>query len=150
MKRKLAVSALAAGLFLTGMGTAFATADREAPSVADARAAWKGIPTLNSGGVQFKDGKYKFEPSHTNRGAFHWKGSLKDNDNGDGHNVYMQVRVEGYDWSRFNGKQKKTVWLDKLSYDGAALHTDDAWIRACRDRGSLRPDNCSVTKSYHR
>ncbi|MFE0250487.1 hypothetical protein [Streptomyces sp. NPDC059010] len=62
----------------------------------------------------------------------------------------VQVRVEGYDWSRFNGKQKKTVWLDKLSYDGAALHTDDAWIRACRDRGSLHPDNCSVTKEYHR
>ncbi|MFD6312208.1 hypothetical protein [Streptomyces nigra] len=150
MNRKLAVSALAAGLFLTGMGTAFATADREAPSAAEARAAWKGIPKLNSGGVQFKDGKYKFEPAHTNRGAFHWKGSLKDADHGDGHNVYMQVRVEGYDWSRFNGKQRKTVWLDKLSYDGAALHTDDAWIRACRDRGSLRPDNCSVTKSYHR
>lgn len=150
MNRKLAVGVLATGLFLTGMGTAFATASSGTTGAAEARAAWKGIPTLNSGGVQFKDAKYKFEPSHVNKGAFHWKGNLRDADHGDGHNVYMQVRVEGYGWSRFNGKQKKTVWLDKLSYDGAALHTDDASIRACRDRGSLHPDNCSVTKSYHR
>ncbi|SDN94731.1 hypothetical protein SAMN04487981_107368 [Streptomyces sp. cf386] len=62
----------------------------------------------------------------------------------------MQVKVEGYDWNRFNGKQKKTVSLDKLVYDGAALHTDDVWVRARRDRGSLRPDNCSGTKHYSR
>ncbi|MEU6528069.1 hypothetical protein ABZ869_02615 [Streptomyces sp. NPDC046928] len=45
VNRKLAVSALAVGLFLTGMGTAFATADREAPSTAEARAAWKASPS---------------------------------------------------------------------------------------------------------
>jgi len=149
VNRKLAVSALATGLFLTGMGTAFASASQETGTV-QAAAAWKTIPTLKSGGVKFYDGKYKFEPSSTNKGAFHWKGKLQDASKTDGNNVYMQVRVEGYGWSRFNGKQKKTVALDKLSYDGAALHTDDAWIRACRDRGSLHPDNCSVTKHYKR
>ncbi len=76
--------------------------------------------------------------------------SLDDTDNGDGHNVYMQVRVEGYDWSRYNGKQKKTVHFDQLNWDGAALHTDDAYIRVCRDKGSLNPDNCSPTKHYQR
>ncbi|WP_308400727.1 hypothetical protein [Streptomyces sp. AS02] len=149
MNRKLAVGVLATGLFLTGMGTAFAGADGGSSEV-QARAAWKNIPKLTSGGVEFYSGQYKFEPSHTNHGAFHWKGNLKDASPNDGHNVYMQVKVEGYDWNRFNGKQKKTVWLDKLVWDGAALHTDDAWIRACRDRGSLRPDNCSATKAYHR
>ncbi|WP_343997344.1 hypothetical protein [Streptomyces thermocarboxydovorans] len=131
------------------MGTAFAGAGG-GTSEFRAQAAWKGIPKLKSGGVEFYQGQYKFEPQHANRGAFHFKGKLKDASHSDGHNVYMQVKVEGYDWNRFNGKQKKTVSLDKLVYDGAALHTDDPWIRACRDRGSLRPDNCSVTKHYKR
>ncbi|WP_308377556.1 hypothetical protein [Streptomyces sp. ISL-99] len=62
----------------------------------------------------------------------------------------MQVKVEGYSWSRFNGKQRKSVPLNKLTYDGAARYTSDGYIRVCRDRGSLRPDNCSVTKHYQR
>jgi hypothetical protein len=128
----------------------FAGTSRGTTSAVETRAAWKGIPTLHSGGVKFYGGKYKFEPSGTNHGAFHWKGNVQDTSKSDGHNVYIEVRVEGYDWSRFNGKQKKTVWLNKLSYDGAALYTRVAWIRACLDRGSLHPDNCSVTKQYKR
>ncbi|WP_367321851.1 hypothetical protein [Streptomyces sp. HUAS ZL42] len=29
----------------------------------------------------------------------------------------MQVRVEGYDWSRCNGKQKKPVSFDQLNWE---------------------------------
>ncbi|GGV54392.1 hypothetical protein GCM10010277_53260 [Streptomyces longisporoflavus] len=149
MNRKLAVGALAAGLFLTGAGTAFATANGGSGDV-EATASWHKIPTLSSGGVKFKNGYYKFEAPGAKHGAFHWKGDLQDTSAGDGHNVYVQVKVEGYDWNRFNGKQKKTVHKDQLVYDGAARYTSDAWIRACRDRGSFHPDNCSVTKHYKR
>ncbi|MFG3018176.1 hypothetical protein ACGFZQ_06420 [Streptomyces sp. NPDC048254] len=41
-------------------------------------------------------GQYAFWPSNQNHSAFEWAGNLDDTDNGDGHNVYMQVRVEGY------------------------------------------------------
>ncbi|WP_432093928.1 hypothetical protein [Streptomyces sp. bgisy100] len=146
MNRKLAVGALTAGLFLSGAGVAFAGAGGNA----EAAASWHKVTTRKSGGVSFHSGKYKFEPAGSRRGAFHWKGWLKDTSAGDGHNVYVQVKVEGYDWNRFNGKQKKSVWKDKLSYDGAARYTKDAWIRACRDRGSFHPDNCSPTKFYQR
>ncbi|WP_328551012.1 MULTISPECIES: hypothetical protein [unclassified Streptomyces] len=135
--RKLAVGAIAAGLFAVSAGTAAAVS-------------WHTIPTLSTGGGSFTSGQYTFWPSNQNHGAFEWAGNLNDTDNGDGHNVYIQVRVEGYDWSRYNGTQKHSVPLDKLNWDGAALHTDDAYIRVCRDKGSLNPDNCSSTKHYQR
>lgn len=62
----------------------------------------------------------------------------------------MQVRIEGYDWNRYNGTQKKSVPLDYVNRSGDELYTQDAYIRVCRDRGSLHPDNCSVTKHYSR
>ncbi|EDY46097.1 conserved hypothetical protein [Streptomyces sp. SPB074] len=62
--------------------------------------------------------------------------------------MYVQAKVEGYSWNRFRGKQRGTVHMNKVVYDGAALYVSDAWIRVCRDRGSLRPDNCSPTKHY--
>ncbi|MEU6118071.1 hypothetical protein ABZ840_26430 [Streptomyces sp. NPDC047117] len=147
MNRKLAVGALTGALFVGGAGAAFAGS---AGNVEAAASSWHKISTRKSSGVSFHSGSYKFEPKGAKRGAFHWKGYLKDTSAGDGHNVYAQVRVEGYGWGRFNGKQKKSVWKDKLSYDGAALYTKDAWIRACRDRGSFHPDNCSPTKHYKR
>ncbi|WNI29917.1 hypothetical protein [Streptomyces sp. ITFR-6] len=146
MKRTIAIGALTCALFAGGVGVAFAGAS----GGTEATASWHKISTRKSSGVSFHSGSYKFEPKGANRGAFHWKGWLKDTNSGDGHNVYVQVRVEGYNWGRFNGKQKKSVWKDKLSYDGAALYTNDAWIRACRDRGSFHPDNCSPTKYYKR
>ncbi|MFD0338335.1 hypothetical protein ACFVH0_06510 [Streptomyces sp. NPDC127117] len=134
--RKSATSAvLAAGLFFGGAGAAMAVG-------------WHGLPLLDSDGVAFRQGQYFFNPAGTNHGGFEWRGDLEDTDRKDGHNVYMQVRVQGYAWNRFNGKQKAKVHLHKTVYDGAARHTTEAYIRACRDRGSLRPDNCSLTKHY--
>lgn len=133
--RKLATGVLTAGLFVAGMGGAFA-------------ASWHTIPTMTTGGAKFHGGQYAFHPAGTQHGAFEWKGNLKDDDHGDGHNVYMQVKVEGYDWSRYNGKQRSTVWLNKLNWAGSQRYTDDAYIRVCRDKGSLNPDNCSPTKHY--
>jgi hypothetical protein len=135
--RKLAVGALTAGLFAVGAGSAFA-------------ASWHGIPTLTTGGAQFTGGKYAFWPSSQNHGGFEWKGKLTDADPDDGHGVYIQVKVSGYDWSRYNGKQKLSVSLDRVNWDGDVLHTDEAQIRVCRDKGSFNPDNCSPTMQYHR
>ncbi|MEV0847638.1 hypothetical protein AB0J21_17510 [Streptomyces sp. NPDC049954] len=80
----------------------------------------------------------------TQHGGFGFRGKLTD-DPDDDNNVYIQAKVEGYSWSRFNGKQKKTVSLNKVVWDGAMLYVRTADIRACRDRGSLHPDNCSPT-----
>lgn len=135
--RKLATVVVAAGLFVGGMGVA----------VADG---WRKIPTLKDSGVEFHHGAYVWEPKERNHGGFHFKGTLADDWPNDGHNVYVEVKVEGYDWNRFKGVQKKEVALDKLVYDGAALYTSEAWLRACRDRGTLRPDNCADTKHYKR
>ncbi|MFF5934872.1 hypothetical protein [Streptomyces sp. NPDC012508] len=88
-------------------------------------------------------GKYKWEPRGQNHGGFHFDVKLTDDEDNDGHNVYLESKVEGYSWSRLYGVQRKTVTLKKVIYDGAAQITSEAWIRACRDRGSLRPDNCS-------
>jgi hypothetical protein len=108
------------------------------------------MPMLKSNGVRLIDADYTWEPKGRNHGAFHFRGTLKDHDPTDGHNVYVQAKVEGYGWNRFNGVQRKKVYLDKLVYDGAAQYTSTAEIRACRDRGSLRPDNCSGTAKYIR
>ncbi|WP_234382775.1 hypothetical protein [Streptomyces dysideae] len=97
--RKLAAGALAVGLFAMGAGTAVA-------------ATWHTIPKMSTSGAEFNSGKCTWWPAGTTDGAFEWKGNLKDTISGDGHIVYMQVRVEGYDWSRYNGKQKKSVPLN--------------------------------------
>ncbi|RAJ88812.1 MULTISPECIES: hypothetical protein [unclassified Streptomyces] len=135
--RKLATATVATALFIGGMGTAFA-------------GAWHSIPKLDTSGAAFTRGTYTWEPRGQNHGAFHLRGDLSDTSKSDGNNVYAQAKVEGYSWNRFNGKQGKTVPLDKVVYDGAAQLTKDAWVRMCRDRGSTHPDNCSVTKHYQR
>jgi hypothetical protein len=134
MKKALAGLA-AAGVILTAAGTA--------------AAAWGSpIATLKSTGVRLTSGQYKFNPAGTNHGAFEWRGQLSDFDPGDGNNVYLQVRVEGHDWVRYNGKQKQSVWMHHSNWDGAQQYTENADMRACRDRGSLRPDNCSPTQHF--
>ncbi|MER6730858.1 hypothetical protein [Streptomyces puniciscabiei] len=134
MKKALAGLA-AAGLILTAGGTA--------------AAAWSSaIPVLRSDGVGFADGRYRFNPAEVNHGAFEWSGKLRDANGGDGHNVYMQVRVEGHDWVRYDGKQKQSVWMHHSNWDGAQRYTENAYMRACRDRGSLRPDNCSPEQHF--
>ncbi|MGW0465745.1 hypothetical protein ACWDX6_10790 [Streptomyces sp. NPDC003027] len=135
--RKLATVAVAAGLFVGGMGAA----------VADG---WRKIPPLTTAGVHFAEGRYEWEPKGQGHGGLHFRGWLRDTAKNDGHNVYLDTKVEGYAWKRFKGVQKKSVLLDKVIYDGAVLQTGEAWLRACRDRGSLRPDNCSDTMYYKR
>ncbi|GAA2790455.1 hypothetical protein [Streptomyces showdoensis] len=135
--RKWVSVAVAAGLFVGGIGAA----------VADS---WQEIKPRSTDGSKFRDAKYLWEPKSSNHGGFHFKGDLVDTFPNDGHNVYVQAKVQGYGWNRFNGVQRKTVHLDQVVYDGAALYSTDAAIRVCRDRGSLRPDNCSPELSYHR
>ncbi|MEV0978001.1 hypothetical protein [Streptomyces sp. NPDC049915] len=127
---------LAAGVFLLGAGTAAATPG------------WHKLPLIKGAGVRFIDGEYRFNRPLQNHGAFEWQGKLEDADKQDGHNVYMLVRVEGHGWIRYNGKQNKTVSLHNSNWDGAQLYTHHAYMRACRDKGSLQPDNCSPTVHF--
>lgn len=135
--RKLATAAVAAALFVGGMGAAVA-------------GAWHPIEELRTTGAAFVNGSYKWEPRGLNHGGFHLRGDASDTTRSDGNNVYVQTKVEGYGWNRFNGEQGKVVSLNKIVYDGAAQLTKEAWVRMCRDRGSIHPDNCSVTKHYKR
>ncbi|MFD9032083.1 hypothetical protein ACFVZW_13165 [Streptomyces sp. NPDC059567] len=134
--RKLATVAVAAGLFLGGAGAAAADG-------------WHNLPRMDTRGV-IATGKYKWELRGQNHGGFNFEVKLKDDDATDGHNVYVESKVEGYSWSRLYGTQRKTVTLKKVIYDGAAQYTNEAWLRVCRDRGSLRPDNCADTLHYLR
>ncbi|WEH18052.1 hypothetical protein [Streptomyces sp. VNUA24] len=134
MKKAMA-GLVAAGLILSGAGAALA--------------AQKGsIPQLRSDGVEFAAGKYKFNPPGTDHGSFEWAGKLTDAYPRDGHNVYVQVAVEGHGWARYYGRQRSTVSMRHSDWSGAQQYTDNAKFRVCRDRGSLRPDNCSPTKYF--
>ncbi|MDX3689579.1 hypothetical protein PV726_04350 [Streptomyces europaeiscabiei] len=137
--KKALVGMVAAGLVLSGAGAALAAQQGK-------------IPALESQGVKFLMGNYKFNPPGTHHGSFEWTGLLRDSVPEDGHNVYVQVRVEGHGWARYYGKQRRTVRMQHADWSGSQRYTDDAEMRACRDRGSLRPDNCSPTQSfsYHR
>ncbi|MFF5766784.1 hypothetical protein ACWD5B_09405 [Streptomyces tanashiensis] len=135
--RKLATAAVAAGLFFAGMGAAAADS-------------WHEVAIFRTNGAQFTDARYKWEPVEHHQGAFHIKGKLRDASLDDNHNVYLQVKVHGYGWNRFDGVQKKSVWIDKLVHDGATRYTSTADVRVCQNRGSLHPDNCSPTKHFKR
>ncbi|MBT2441099.1 hypothetical protein J7E93_13460 [Streptomyces sp. ISL-36] len=129
--------AVVAGLFLSGAGAAAADG-------------WQKIENFWTPGVHFTGVEYKWEPKGQNHGGYHFRGDLKDLEPNDGHNVYVEVKVEGYDWNRFKGVQKRTVHLDKVVWDGAAQYTSRAQIQVCRDRGTLRPDNCTAVRKYKR
>ncbi|MCX4739322.1 hypothetical protein [Streptomyces antibioticus] len=101
------------------------------------------IPDLLSRGVEFTDASYRFNRPGVNHGAFEWQGLLKDALPDDRHNVYVDVKIEGHNWVRYYGKQGRSVLLHKSNWDGAQRYTGDARLRVCRDRGSLRPDNCA-------
>lgn len=135
--RKLATAVVAAGLFFGGMGVA----------VADS---WRSADVLSAAGAQFEKVRYRFEPAGAMHGAFHFKGSLRDLNHPDGHNVYLEVRPHDYGWQRFKGVQKGTVLLDEAVYDGATRYTNSAEMRVCRDRGALRPNNCSPIRLFKR
>lgn len=133
--RKSVTAAIAAGLFFGGASAA----------VADS---WHRLK-MRSTGVHFK-GSYKWEPKFVHRGGFHIDGTLEDTEPDDGHNVYLRARVESYGWTRVKGVQKKTIHVNHVFFDGAVLETTEAEIQACRDRGSLRPDNCSKLRKFAR
>ncbi|MFC9393724.1 hypothetical protein ACFTWS_11275 [Streptomyces sp. NPDC057027] len=135
--RKLAAAVVAAGLFVGGMGVA----------VADS---WHEAPIFKTTGARFAEARYTWEPAEVHQGAFHIKGELRDVGLDDNHNVYLQVKVHGYGWNRFDGVQKRSVRLDKLVHDGASRYTNTADVRVCRNRGSLHPDNCSPSRRFTR
>ncbi|MFJ4929691.1 hypothetical protein [Streptomyces sp. NPDC088736] len=125
------VGAVVAGAFLLGAGAATAQS-------------WYDLPVLKETGVSFTDGQYRFNPAGRHHGAFEWTGRLRDTSAGDGHNVYLRIRVEGHGWVRYYGKQRQTVRMHHFNWDGAQQYTDDAYVQACRDLGSARRDNCSA------
>ncbi|WP_282694690.1 hypothetical protein [Streptomyces sp. CC208A] len=133
--RKSVTAVVVSGLFFGGAGVAVADSWRELK--------------MRSPGVAFT-GSYKWEPKFVHRGGFHVKGKLSDTDSRDGHNVYIRARVEAYDWTRVKGVQKESVPVDHVFFDGAMLETTEAQIQACRDRGALRPDNCSELRKFAR
>ncbi|UUU34047.1 hypothetical protein JIX56_31740 [Streptomyces sp. CA-210063] len=133
--KRAAVGMVAAGLIFAAAGAALAVEQGR-------------IPVLQSVGGQFSKGVYKFNPPGTNHGAFEWSGTLKDTNLRDGHNVYVQVKVEGHGWARYYGKQRSAVRLHHSDWSGSQRYTDDASMRVCRDRGVLHPDNCSRTEHF--
>ncbi|MFC9929519.1 hypothetical protein [Streptomyces sp. NPDC127190] len=139
MKKALA-GVLAAGVFLAGAGTAFASSWKEANPIEVDRK------------VVLKDIEYRFNPAHHNHGAFEWRGALKDLDPGDGRNGYVRIRVENRGWVHYYGKQRSTVRMHHSNWEGSQLYTDDADISVCLDRGALRWDDCTngVHFSTHR
>ncbi|WP_330349862.1 hypothetical protein [Streptomyces sp. NBC_00582] len=134
--KKVVLGLATAGLVLSAAVTAFASPVKG------------GIPALTSDGIAFTEGRYKFNRPGTNHGAFEWRGVLTDVLSGDGHNVYVEAKVEGHDWLRYYGKQRRSVRLHKSNWDGAQRYTGNARLRACRDRGSLHPDNCAPEQIY--
>ncbi|MFI9564118.1 hypothetical protein [Streptomyces rishiriensis] len=104
------------------------------------------IPTLETTGVAFTGGKYVFNRPGVNHGAFEWSGWLRDTIGADQHNVYVELKVQGHDWVRYYGKQRSSVKLHHSNWNGAQRYTGEARFRACRDRGTLRPDNCLQSK----
>ncbi|MFF2650916.1 hypothetical protein [Streptomyces sp. NPDC058045] len=113
-----------------------------------AAGSWAQIPDRSTDGAEFQQATYMFWPSGSHHGAFEWRGKLSDSTKNDGHNVYVQARVEGQGWSRFNGKQNRTVRLHKRLWNGSQQYVTQAYLRVCRDKGSFQPDNCSPT--WHR
>jgi hypothetical protein len=121
---------MAAGVFLTGAGTAFASS-------------WRQLPLMSARKVVFTRGQYRFNPPERNHGSFEWSGILQDRAPDDGDNGYVKVRVEGHDWVHYYGKQGKSVRMHHADWDGAQRHTVNAYMRVCVDRGALMPDLCS-------
>lgn len=94
-------------------------------------------------------GRYRFLPSgKRTRGAFHFKGTLRVTDKNNG--AKLEVRVAGYSHTEFRASRGSSKNFDELVFDGAAQRTNDAWVKICRDRGSLIPDNCSKERYYSR
>ncbi|MEX0172424.1 hypothetical protein MRBLMG1_005143 [Streptomyces sp. LMG1-1-1.1] len=133
--RKLATAVVAAGLFFGGMGVAVADSAHDL--------------VMRTPGVGFV-GTYQWQPTTKIPSGLHVKGTLRDENNDDGHNVYLRIRVEGYAWGHLTGVQRRHIKVDKVFSDGAVLKTKQVRMHACIDRGSLRPDYCSPERLFSR
>ncbi|MFF4131027.1 hypothetical protein ACFY1B_05745 [Streptomyces mirabilis] len=131
------VGVVAAGVFLAGAGVAIAES-------------WHYMPNLQAPGVVFERGQYRFNPPGQNHGSFEWAGYLKDGAPRDGHNIYVRVRVEGRDGVEYYGKQGQLVFLHKSIWEASQRYTDDAYVRACVDRGAVWLDACSTEVHFRK
>ena len=93
-------------------------------------------------------GSAQFEPRSNHQGAFHFWGTLVDNVR-EGQRMYQQVKVMGYGYNTYYAPKDANQYLNWFVWDGAALQTDYARARICRDV-PFWPDNCSAEKYYHR
>ncbi|MFE1923479.1 hypothetical protein ACFW91_13035 [Streptomyces asoensis] len=130
--KRAALGLAAVGLMFGGTVAAVAYSPAQGP-----------IPNLDSPGVEFTSGHYKLNRPGVNHGAFEWWGRLSDTIMTDRHNVYVEVKVQGHGWVRYYGKQRGSVWLHRSNWNGAQRYIGEAKFRVCRDRGTLRPDNCA-------
>jgi hypothetical protein len=133
--RKWATAVVTAGLFFGGMGAA----------VADSWHDWR----MSTAGASFI-GEYKWKPKDQPPSGLLVRGQLRDESNGDGHNVYLEVGIAEYPKYRIKGVQKKAVNVDKHLHDPALIVTRDVDVQLCRDRGSFRPDNCDRLRKFTR
>ncbi|MFF5919652.1 hypothetical protein ACFY8C_15030 [Streptomyces flavochromogenes] len=133
--RKLATAVVAAGLFFGGMGVAVASSPHKL--------------VMRTPGVAFV-GTYAWQPTTKVPSGLHVKGELRDENDGDGHNVYLRVKVEEYPWGDLKGVQRADMKVDKVFTDGAVLKTKEVRMQVCLDRGSLRPDYCSRERLFSR
>ncbi|MFI8421875.1 hypothetical protein [Streptomyces sp. NPDC085479] len=133
--RKSVTAAVVAGLFFGGAGVAVA-------------GSWHKMD-LTTSGASFK-GRWAWQSKKIVPSGLHVQGVLKDEKPNDGHNVYLRLRVYSYPWGEIRGVQRKAVTVDKVLSDGAVLVTKEVRMHLCRDRGSLRPDNCTPLRLFKR
>lgn len=147
MKAKL-ITGLAVATVLSAPAVAYGASVSSQPTERTVAAQFEQMDGLNTTGVKWK-GSYRFlPPGKKTRGAFHFKGTLQSTDTNDG--AKLEVRVAGYAKKTFRASRGTSKKYDELVYDGAAQRTKDAWAKVCRDRGTLKPDNCSEEMFYER
>lgn len=147
--KRLLIAVLSTAVVLSAPAAAYATSDATKPaSRAAALPAFKKMVNLNTEKATWR-GEYRFlPPGKKTRGAFNFKGTLRSLDKNNG--VKLEVRVEGYPKRTFRAARGTSKRYDQLVYDGAAQRTKIAWVKLCRDRGTLVPDNCSEEEEYRR
>ncbi|MCK1795458.1 hypothetical protein MTQ01_05435 [Streptomyces sp. XM4193] len=149
--KRLLIAVLVTTTVLTAPTIAYATADLGAARDSETRAAlprFKAMQYMETTGVEW-EGSYRFlPPGKSTRGAFNFKGKLRSFDKNNG--AKLEVRVEGYGKRTYRAARGKAKTYNELVYDGAAQRTKDAWVKLCRDRGTLVPDNCTGEEYYGR
>jgi hypothetical protein len=131
VKKLMSVAALSVGAVLVGAGSASAGAFNHATTGANI------------------NGSYGWQPRSVHQGAFNWNGNLDDTIN-EGNAIKMEVAVEGYGFNEFQNPVDHDQFWNQDVWDPAALQTNHARAKVCRDRGTLHPDNCSGEVTYTR